>query len=349
MKPPVIARLKPYLQTLEQGRTYYWCSCGLSKRQPYCDGSHRGTGREPIAYTPQVDEEVLFCGCKHSKDRPFCDGTHSNLPGGYQEDDPTSEANQKIGFTQRVQGARALLDGGCYVFRTHTAEMQTYGNVRYCAIITEALGAHYQSQFYLEMDTGCSAPIGFDERDVVLFVAEGEGAVLIGERRFEVSRTDGVYVRPGESFALQARAPLKVYVSVCPAAAELRWLERRSPTFDEAAPIRVVQVDQAKRHLMANRFFQTLVDRSVGSRFATQFIGHIPQSKAEPHRHLYEEALIILNGHGCLWTESVKAPVHAGDVVFLPRKQLHSLQALAREGMDVVGVIYPGDNPGINY
>ncbi|MGH8430169.1 MAG: cupin domain-containing protein, partial [Solimonas sp.] len=80
-----------------------------------------------------------------------------------------------------------------------------------------------------------------------------------------------------------------------------------------------------------------------------QFIGHIPQSKAAPHRHLYEEAVLILTGEGCMWTEDRKAKVGAGDVVFLPRKQLHSLQATAPGGMDVVGVIFPGDNPSINY
>ena len=100
---------------------------------------------------------------------------------------------------------------------------------------------------------------------------------------------------------------------------------------------------------MADRYFQMLVDGTVGSEVVTQFIGHIPRSKAEPHRHLYEEALIILSGKGCMWTENLKAPVAAGDVIFLPRKQVHSLEATCDEGMLVVGTIYPGDNPAINY
>jgi len=81
----------------------------------------------------------------------------------------------------------------------------------------------------------------------------------------------------------------------------------------------------------------------------TQFIGNIPLSKAEPHKHLYEEALIILNGAGVVWTEKTKTVVGPGDILFLPRKQTHSVQCTVEGGFDVVGVIYPGDNPAINY
>jgi len=92
-----------------------------------------------------------------------------------------------------------------------------------------------------------------------------------------------------------------------------------------------------------------LVDKRIGSNVITQFIGHIPPSKAASHRHLYEEAIIVLNGEGYMWTEDKKARVRAGDVIFLPRKQLHSLEATSADGIDVVGVICPGDNPSINY
>ena len=121
------------------------------------------------------------------------------------------------------------------------------------------------------------------------------------------------------------------------------------PNFDATTPVRTVGLDPRHRQRMAVRFFQMLVDRSVGSTLLTQFIGSIPESKAEPHRHPYEEALVILSGRGVMWTETKKAHVEPGDVIFFPRKQLHSLQCLTPEGMEVVGVIYPGDNPSVNY
>jgi mannose-6-phosphate isomerase-like protein (cupin superfamily) len=100
---------------------------------------------------------------------------------------------------------------------------------------------------------------------------------------------------------------------------------------------------------MAARYFQMLVSRPHGSDFVTQFIGNIPLGKAMPHRHLYEEALIFLEGDGIVWTEHTRTVIGAGDVLFLPRKQAHSVQCTSARGLDVVGVIYPGDNPSISY
>ena len=77
---PQIARLKPYFHVLEKGKSYFWCACGRSRSQPFCDGSHRGTSFRPVTYVAREDgEEVLFCGCKQSCDKPFCDGTHNVL------------------------------------------------------------------------------------------------------------------------------------------------------------------------------------------------------------------------------------------------------------------------------
>jgi quercetin dioxygenase-like cupin family protein len=121
------------------------------------------------------------------------------------------------------------------------------------------------------------------------------------------------------------------------------------PNFEAEFPERVSSVDPSQRQQMAERYYQLLIAREHGSTVVTQFIGNIPLSKAEPHRHLYEEALIFLNGAGVVWTERTKTIVRGGDVLFLPRKLLHSVQCTTPGGFDVVGVIYPGDNPSINY
>ncbi len=75
----VIAQKAPYAIDVKEGETYYWCACGRSKTQPFCDGSHNGTSIEPQAFTADKDETVYLCGCKHSKNAPFCDGTHNDL------------------------------------------------------------------------------------------------------------------------------------------------------------------------------------------------------------------------------------------------------------------------------
>lgn len=79
MEEPTIAKKGPYEEEVEEGKTYYYCSCGKSSNQPFCDGSHKGTSFKPIAYTAEKTGKVHFCGCKHSKNGPLCDGSHHNL------------------------------------------------------------------------------------------------------------------------------------------------------------------------------------------------------------------------------------------------------------------------------
>lgn len=74
-----IAARSPYPIEVREGEKYMWCACGRSRNQPFCDGSHQGTGFTPVAYTAPKDKIVFFCGCKQTGDAPICDGTHSSL------------------------------------------------------------------------------------------------------------------------------------------------------------------------------------------------------------------------------------------------------------------------------
>jgi len=67
----------PYAVEVEEGKEYYWCSCGRSKSQPFCDGSHKGTTFEPVAFKAEKTETVHLCGCKKTGSAPFCDGSHN--------------------------------------------------------------------------------------------------------------------------------------------------------------------------------------------------------------------------------------------------------------------------------
>lgn len=77
---PNIAQRKPYTVDIEAGQRYAWCSCGLSSKQPFCDGTHKTTEFKPVVMVAERSETVKFCGCKHSATKPFCDGAHKTLP-----------------------------------------------------------------------------------------------------------------------------------------------------------------------------------------------------------------------------------------------------------------------------
>jgi len=79
MSEPTMAQKAPFAVEGEAGKKVMWCACGHSDNQPFCDGSHKGTGITPVAYTPEQAGTLYFCGCKHTGSQPLCDGTHKNL------------------------------------------------------------------------------------------------------------------------------------------------------------------------------------------------------------------------------------------------------------------------------
>jgi CDGSH iron-sulfur domain-containing protein 3 len=79
MAEPTISEKSPIAVQLEAGKTYAWCRCGLSKGQPFCDGSHKTTEFRPLAWQATESREVWLCRCKHTRNAPYCDGTHKTL------------------------------------------------------------------------------------------------------------------------------------------------------------------------------------------------------------------------------------------------------------------------------
>lgn len=79
MSEPRIAQSSPYAVAVEEGKVYWWCACGLSSRQPFCDGSHKSTSFTPVRYEADASKTVYFCGCKRTSGKPMCDGTHKSL------------------------------------------------------------------------------------------------------------------------------------------------------------------------------------------------------------------------------------------------------------------------------
>ena len=76
---PDIGGTKPIPVNVEAGKSYWWCACGRSKKQPFCDGSHKGTGFTPLEFKAHKAEEAWFCACKRTGNRPMCDGSHKKI------------------------------------------------------------------------------------------------------------------------------------------------------------------------------------------------------------------------------------------------------------------------------
>lgn len=76
-----VSQMSPIEVPLETGKTYWWCACGRSKSQPFCDGSHRGTSLTPLKYEATQSERKWFCVCKETRSPPFCDGQHHACEG----------------------------------------------------------------------------------------------------------------------------------------------------------------------------------------------------------------------------------------------------------------------------
>lgn len=76
---PVTAQAAPIEVQVEEGKAYWWCSCGRSAKQPFCDGSHKGSAFAPVKFTAAESGSVWLCACKRTQDRPFCDGSHDGL------------------------------------------------------------------------------------------------------------------------------------------------------------------------------------------------------------------------------------------------------------------------------
>lgn len=74
-----VAGTEPIAVEVEEGKSYFWCACGRSKNQPFCDGSHKDTGFTPVKWTADASGTRYFCACKQTNNQPFCDGSHKEL------------------------------------------------------------------------------------------------------------------------------------------------------------------------------------------------------------------------------------------------------------------------------
>ncbi|NKB39144.1 MAG: cupin domain-containing protein [Gammaproteobacteria bacterium] len=349
-----VSALKPCLVSLKAGRPYAWCSCGLSQKQPFCDGAHQGSSFEPLRYVPERDEDVLLCACKQTQSAPFCDGAHNNLSDTYAEAAPEDFADAaEVDYTNSEDGEfqTALLDNGCYVVRDNGSLQFSNHHVTIKKNISDETGARHLAQYVAQISQGESPVLSFPDSEVVIYIAAGNGNINISGETMVTPVETGIYVCADEAFRLTnlGSDELKAIITVCPGNVELQLLDEMPDNFNSELKSRSATYDQSKRDTMADRHLLELVNSDLGCEQVTQFIGEVPRSRAAFHHHLYEEAIFIMSGEGMMWTTTKKTKVVPGDLIFLPERQAHSLECTDSSGMRLMGVFYPAGSPKVNY
>jgi mannose-6-phosphate isomerase-like protein (cupin superfamily) len=266
-----------------------------------------------------------------------------------------------------------ILEGGCRVSHMHYGAPLVEGTLRIWKQIGRATGAQAISLRVMEFAPGLSPRIRNDDCDEILYVLDSAWAeagddrnevsttssnglvnLLIDGRSFEVGADSGIYIRPGETFALDNPGPDSVSIisSQCPdPELELHLVDQLSTSSDAPArdPAPVVRLADQRAQPTADRWYRVLVDDEIGSDQVTQFVGSIPPGRAPDHFHNYEEVLFILRGEGRLWAGETNTPIAPGSCIYLPQGQVHCVENTGQGELRLLGVFYPAGSPSVRY
>jgi len=179
--------------------------------------------------------------------------------------------------------------------------------------------------------------------------------IFIDGHSFDIDRDTGIYLRPGETLALNNSGPDPIVLvsSQCPD-------PNRAPRFvppltaPSASPLSaahppLVRLADRPAQPTADRWYRVLVDDEVGSTQVTQFIGSIPPGRAPDHFHNYEEVLFILKGTGRMWAGETNTPVAPGSCIYLPKGQVHCVENVGKDELRLLGIFYPAGSPSVRY
>ncbi|MEK6333520.1 MAG: cupin domain-containing protein [Acidobacteriota bacterium] len=264
------------------------------------------------------------------------------------------------------------LDGGCRVSEMREGAPLIAGTVSIWNRIGRDTGAQAISLHVLEFAPGLSPGIRNDDCDEILFVlgrerghavrmsepaertsdAEVLGHVFINGHPHDLTPDTGIYIRPGEIFAVDNSGPNSIVMisSQCPDPNRLpEFIEAPSAIAAAATPAPLLRLSDRPAQPTADRWYRVMVDDRVGSINATQFVGSIPPGRAPDHFHHYEEVLFILKGEGRMWAGETHTPIAPGSCIYLPKGQVHCVENTGAGELRLLGVFYPAGSPSVRY
>lgn len=246
----------------------------------------------------------------------------------------------------------------------------TEGTLRVWNRIGRATGAQAISLRVLEFAPGLSPGVRNQECDEILYVLDWEHGradrsevstacgswrvtVFINGHSHDISPDTGIYLHPGETFAVNNPGLSSVVMvsSQCPDPnREPEFVEAlTAPVSDSSLPLPLVRLVDRPSLPTANRWYRVLIDDEVGSTQVTQFVGSIPPGRAPDHFHQYEEVLFILKGAGRIWAGDTNAPIVPGSCIYLPKRQVHCVENTGEGELRLLGVFYPAGSPSVRY
>ena len=196
-------------------------------------------------------------------------------------------------------------------------------------------GCERLEQRVIRFGAGRSEARTADGRQELLYVAAGRGSLTIADEQHELEPGTGVYLVPGERYAVEADGPDELLVVSVTAPHEAGSPRRRTVRY----------ADQPALPASPNREFRYLVNEDAGCLDVTQFVGLIPPGRANMHSHTYDEVVYVIEGEGILHIDDSQAPIGAGSCIHLPPLVEHSLENTGGQTMRVLGVFHPSGDP----
>jgi mannose-6-phosphate isomerase-like protein (cupin superfamily) len=205
-------------------------------------------------------------------------------------------------------------------------------------VIDASCGCERLEARMIRFGPGRSAERGEDDRQEVLYVADGTGVLDLGGSSHELEPDTGVFVAPGDRYAVDNPGPDELLVVSVTAPRE-----ESAPASDRQVTVRFA--DRPALPASPNREFRFLVNQDLGCRDVTQFVGLIPPGKAGMHSHTYDEIVYVIEGQGVLHLGGRETPIAAGSCIHLPPLEEHCLENTGSQPMRVMGVFHPSGDP----
>jgi mannose-6-phosphate isomerase-like protein (cupin superfamily) len=261
-----------------------------------------------------------------------------------------------------------ILEGGCHVSDMHDGEPLHAGTIRVWQQVGRATGAEAISLRVIEFAPGMSPAIRNDDCDQILYVLDLErgyparmserrqpgssATIFIHGRPYEISHDTGIYIRPGQTLAVNNPGPdtITIISAQCPDPDRpIQFVDAPAASSIKSNALPIVRLADQKAQPTADRWYRVMVDDGLGSIKATQFVGSIPPGRAPDHFHNYEEVLFILKGEGRMWAGETNTPIGVGSCIYLPKGQVHCVENTGQGELRLMGVFYPAGSPSVRY